>query len=956
MAGSLSRRYADWIAAHSKAVVLAVVVLTVVVATGAALDDSGSSDVGQFEVDSSETDAQEFIQGNYGDDDAVIAQLVVRNETGDVLTRESLLEGLYLQQEVRNDTELNGTLTGQGLVGIENVVATAAVYAEDGPRTGSGGTPGSDGENATSGGQPPTGTPSLDRQIEALEELDRPAFEQVLANVLDPDAELPGEQDPYAFLPRSYEPGETSAEARLTLLFQADDSPEGEDPQAAYDAQVEIAELLDQRFEDAFTFGQGIQDDASSRATGDSFAIITPFALALIVFVLGVTYRDLLDILLAFVGIAVVMAWLAGIMGWLAIPMNVILIAVPFLLIGLSIDYALHVVMRYREARRGTLETQDGGGSDLSIRAAMAFGFGSVVLALAAATVSTGVGFFSNIVSPLPAIQDFAVLSAGGIFATFVAFGVFLPALKIEVDSLVENRLGRPRDKPAFGVENGLANAVLERLGTLTTRTPVAIVVVALVLAAGGGYGATTIDTEFNEADFLPQDAPEWAQYLPGPLEPGTYTIAEDFEYLSDNFQLRGDGGQSQVLIRGDVTDGAVLWALDDAGNDVDRDSAIQRRPGGAAAIEGPHTAIREVASDNETFAALVEQYDTNSDGLPEENVAEVYVALFDADEAAASEVLSRDADGTVTSARLLLSVRSSESAQTVAADTRAFATQVENGVADESDGTATVSAVATGGTVTTAVIQDALLETLVEAFAVTLVVILVFLTVLFRVRYGSWSLGPVALLPVVVALAWLLGAMSLLGVSFNSETAVITSLAIGLGVDYSIHASERYMNERERAGSLASALNRTITGTGGALLASAATTAAAFGVLAFALAPPLRRFGIVTGLAIIFAFVAVVTMLPGLLVVRERSLSGGQYRERPMESIREILLTIAAFALVLGVALAAGAVGWYAATTLGAGPVLALTGSVVAVVLVGTVGTALAMVWGDTIRERLGT
>jgi predicted RND superfamily exporter protein len=43
--------------------------------------------------------------------------------------------------------------------------------------------------------------------------------------------------------------------------------------------------------------------------------------------------------------------------------------------------------------------------------------------------------------------------------------------------------------------------------------------------------------------------------------------------------------------------------------------------------------------------------------------------------------------------------------------------------------------------------------------------------------------------------------------------------------------------------------------------------------VLAFALSPPLQRFGIVTGLAILFAFVAVVTMLPSLLVLRERAL-----------------------------------------------------------------------------------
>jgi len=863
MAGPIAQRYADWIAAHSKLVVVAVLVVTAVVAAGTALGDPGSSDVGQFEVDSEETQAAEFVQDNYGGDDGVVAQIVVRNRSGDVLTQESLLNGLFLQRSVRNDETLNATLAEPGMVGIENVVATAAVY------------------DTADGGQPPAGTPPLDRQIEALEGLSEDRFEQLLSRVLDPNAELPGEQDPYAFLPRSYEPGQTSAESRLTLLVQADDSGSNADPQAAYDAQVTIEELVEQRFDDGFVFGQGIQDDASTRATGDSFAIITPFALVLIVLVLGITYRDLLDILLAFVGIGIVMAWLAGIMGWLAIPMNVILIAVPFLLIGLSIDYALHVVMRYREARQGTLERGDGG-EHLSIRAAMALGFGSVVLALAAATVSTGVGFLSNVVSPLPAIQDFAVLSAGGILATFVAFGVFLPALKIEVDSFVENRLGRSRAKPAFGVESGFANAALDRLANLATRAPTVIVIVALVLAVAGGYSATTIDTEFNEADFLPQDAPDWAEYLPGPLQPGSYTIAEDFEYLSDNFQLRGDDGQSQVLIRGDVTDPAVLSAIDNASQSVASDSSIQLAPGGQAAIDGPHTVLRDAvdSGNNPGFATRVTENDTDGDGLPEENVTALYTELFEIDSEAASNVLSRDADGTITSARLLLSVRSSESAQTIAADTRAFASQVERDATDNGDATTEITAVATGGTVTTAVIQDALLETLIEAFAVTLVVILVFLTVLFRVRYDSWSLGPVALLPVVVALAWLLGAMSILGVSFNSETAVITSLAIGLGVDYSIHASERFMDERERAESLASALDRTITGTGGALLASAATTAAAFGVLAFALSPPLQRFGIVTGLAIVFAFVAVVTMLPGLLVVRERLLDG-RFTER---------------------------------------------------------------------------
>jgi predicted RND superfamily exporter protein len=847
MSDALSRRYGEWIATHSKLVILAVVALTVLVGAGTMFGGAGSEDVGQFEVDSAETAALDFVQENYGEDEGVAAQLVVRDEGGDVLTKDSLLAGLRFQQDVREDETLESTLTERGFVGIENVVATAAVASESGEIA-------------------PTEVPSLQAQIEALEAMDDEEVEQLLAEVLDPARTVMGEQDPYAFLPRDYTPGETQAEARLTLVAQVDTSDGGGDPQAAYDAQVAMADLAEQRFDDAFVFGQGVRDDASSRATGDSFAIITPFALVLIILVLGITYRDLLDILLAFVGIGVVMVWLAGLMGWLAIPMNVILIAVPFLLIGLSIDYALHVVMRYREARSGELEVQSDD-SRPSIRSGMALGLGSVVLALVAATVSTGVGFLSNVVSPLPAIQNFAVLSSGGILATFVAFGVFLPALKIEVDGLVETYLGRSRAKPAFGVESGFANAALERLGAITTRAPIAVVVVGLLLATAGGYGATNIDTEFNQADFLPQDAPDWASYLPGPLAPGSYTIADDFEYLSDNFRLRGDSGQSQVLIRGSVTDGTVLSSIEAASESVPADSSIQLRPDGRAAVEGPHTVVREVAAENETVASLVDARDSDGDGLPEQDVGAVYAALFEADREAAAEVLSRNDAGEITSARLLVSVRSSESAQTIAADTRTFATGIEANATG-------ITAVATGQPVSTAVIQDALLSTLVEAFAVTLVVILAFLTVLFRLRYGSWSLGVLTLVPVVTSLAWLLGAMWTLGIAFNSETAVITSLAIGLGVDYSIHAAERFMEEREKRGTLPEALRRTITGTGGTLLASAATTAAAFGVLAFALSPPLQRFGIVTGLAIIFAFVAVVTMLPGLLVIRERFLA----------------------------------------------------------------------------------
>ncbi|WP_293029145.1 RND family transporter [Natronococcus sp.] len=877
MGGSLADRYADAIVSHSKLIVLLVLVLTAVVAAGAAIGESEEGEIGQFETDSEETEALEEIDETYATDDRVVAQLVVRDEGGDVLTRDSLLEGLYLQQEVSENESLNATLADEGFVALENVVATGAVFED---------------RAAEAEGPPDTSDPTLDEQIEALEDRSDEEVEELLADVLDPDADNQGE-DPYEFLPNDYEPGSTTADARIGFIFQVDESGEDEDPEAAYAAQVEIDGLVEERFDDAFVFGQGVTDEASSSAVGDSFAIITPVALVLVLFALGVAYRDVADVLVSLFGIGVVMAWLAGILGWLEIPTSQLLIAVPFLLIGLSIDYSLHVIMRSREARAGILERDerkrtdseavgdpaaDGGsataddvadaGSDgRTVRNGMRLGLAGVVLALAAATFSTGVGFLSNVVSPLPAIQDFAILSAGGILATFVAFAVLVPALKVEVDDLLEGRFGIDRQKDPFGRSAGPVNRALSGVVSLVQRAPLAVVAIALLLAVGGAYGATGIDTEFNQADFLPEDAPDWAKSLPGPLAPDTYTISDDAAYLGDNFQGQGEGSQSQILIRGDVTDPATLAAIENgtAGiGDAER-GTITVGPGGEPAVESPVSVLQDLAAENEDVAAALEERDTNGDGLPDEDLAGLYDVLYEADEDAAATVLHRTDEGEYETARMLVDVRGDASAQAVADDTRALASVIE---AD-----APVSAIATGGPVTNAVVQDALLETLVQAFAVTLVVILVFLTVLYWVRHRALTLGAITLAPVVAALAWLLGAMALLDVSFNSETAVITSLAIGLGVDYSIHVGERFIDESNRRDSLQDALGATITGTGGALLGSALTTAAGFGVLALALAPPLQRFGLVTGLSIIFAFVACLTVLPCLLVVRERVL-----------------------------------------------------------------------------------
>jgi predicted RND superfamily exporter protein len=69
-------------------------------------------------------------------------------------------------------------------------------------------------------------------------------------------------------------------------------------------------------------------------------------------------------------------------------------------------------------------------------------------------------------------------------------------------------------------------------------------------------------------------------------------------------------------------------------------------------------------------------------------------------------------------------------------------------------------------------------------------------------------------------------------------------------------------------------------------VLASAVTTAGGFGVLTFALVPSLQRFGLVTGSAIVYAFVASVVVLPSLLVLWDRVGSEGSPESTGAEQV----------------------------------------------------------------------
>ena len=701
---------------------------------------------------------------------------------------------------------------------------------------------------------------SLDRQIDAIESLNASQLDTLIEGTLDPD-QSPNAEQGLGFMPVGdfYDPGATSAESTVILITQQTDSPAvggGTATQDITDAQLAMQQIADDTDGELsmVIFGSGIVTDEINQSMTDSMTIVGPLALLFVLIALALGYRDILDIVLGLLGIFGVLIWTFGFMGWLGIDFNQIFIAVPVLLIGLSIDYAIHIFMRHREER---FEMGNG-----DLRGSMKVALGGVGVALALVTATTVIGFMSNLISPLPPIQDFGVVSSFGIVAAFLIFGVLIPALKIEIDGFLESR-GFDRKKRAIGTGGGRLSEGL-KIGSIgAKRSAVTVIVVALVVSALGVYGASQVDTSFSNEDFLADDPPEWLKDLPEPFAPGDYRTKANLEYVNERFQR--EDSTADILIRGDVaTDGALerlqAGQSETAGKDV-----TQILASGDASVQTPVSVLEETRQNpqNEAFDQFVASQDTDDDGLPDENVTGVYDRLFELNPQQAGQVLYRTEEGEYAAARFSVGIKGTAAGPETMTQMRAVATSLEDG----SD----LRAVATGQPILFEIVQDQLLDTVIESLLITLVAIIAFLMIVYRVTDGSATLGFVTLLPVVLSVTWILGTMFLLGIPFNVLTGMITSLTVGLGVAYSIHISERYNQELERYDSAWDALDRSVTGTGGALLGSAATTVGGFGTLAFALLPSLQQFGVITGLTIIYAFLASVLVLPSLLVVWTR-------------------------------------------------------------------------------------
>nr|WP_319375214.1 hydrophobe/amphiphile efflux-3 (HAE3) family transporter [uncultured Methanoregula sp.] len=142
-------------------------------------------------------------------------------------------------------------------------------------------------------------------------------------------------------------------------------------------------------------------------------------------------------------------------------------------------------------------------------------------------------------------------------------------------------------------------------------------------------------------------------------------------------------------------------------------------------------------------------------------------------------------------------------------------------------------------------------------------VLIFIFLVLIYR---QGVALTP--LVPLICVIGWNPLAMIALGQNYSIMTAVLGSMTIGVGSEYTILVMERYLEERKKTGDRAGAIREAVRKIGSAVSVSGLVTAAGFSALMLSTFPVLSGFGLATVIVVVFSLIGAIVIMPATLAL----------------------------------------------------------------------------------------
>lgn len=610
-------------------------------------------------------------------------------------------------------------------------------------------------------------------------------------------------------------------------------------------------------------------DELTQAKHDTTLAAILALALSALIFICG--YRETARPLKATVCLLVGIGYTVGLAALTTGHLNILSITFAPILIGLAIDFGVHLISRYEE------DLRHGRPGWVALRKAMVFtGTGIFTSAFA-----TAAAFFSMAFTDFKGIREMGIISGGGLLVCLLPMMTLLPLW------LLRGRQSKPEKKPRPPQSR---RQRIEQFWLERSKTTVALCLIVTALAL---TQAPRVRFEYNllKLQTLGLASVEFAEKLQaaaksvlsasvsaGSIEeavalerrlarlPSVASIEWMGQYLAGDQQVKlALVRQIRQLVapirlpaidRGPIDVKQLSQTLSTLKNYLDLAAGHLRKDGDPVLLRHLHLA-------SQSAGALLDRMTGPYAAQAPSTLAAYQQALLEDLHETLAVIQNQDDTGPLRAEDLPLSLRNRFVGQTGRHLLQVYPKENVWQRDKQEEFVTELRTVAPDVTGTPILVYE-YMGLLRKSYRQAVLYALGIMALLVWFHFRSVTCVFLALLPVAMGTAWLLGLMGRLDIPFNPANIMTLPLLIGIGVTNGIHILNRYVEERHP-----SMLARS---TGKAVLVSALTTIAGFGSLMLARHQGIASLGYVMSIGIASCVISALTFLPCVINLLARS------------------------------------------------------------------------------------
>lgn len=534
--------------------------------------------------------------------------------------------------------------------------------------------------------------------------------------------------------------------------------------------------------------------------------ILIPLALIIMLTVLKLSLGDWRSVFIPFAVVILSTLVTMGMIPLLGWKFSIIMSLAPIILISVANNYGIYLVSRHQELKMADIP--------MTARETVRAITGSLNMPILFSGLTTIAGLLGLLTHSIIPARQVGILAAAGVSLALAMSLLLIPAL-----IYLQHSPGR-KPRPPQSERNDLITRGLAKISSVVIRRPGRVLFVSLGLTLLLGTGVIFLRIETNQESFFPHKHP----------------VRKAAEIINTKF---GGSQTISVMISGDIKDPVVMKRIDDLTGHL----KVSKGVGSVFSISD---VVREMSK------ALYEPVEEGYDKIP--SSGEAIAQMFEL----------YNMSGNPDDFRQLMNFENTKAHLLVRLSHPDNKT-VRNLKDDLKSYTADFPArVTTGGY---AFIMNDFAQKIINGQVSSLVFALGIVLILLAVIFRSVKGGLTGSIPLAASILIQFGVMGLTGVAIDAATALLSSIMIGVGIDFTIQFLWRYKIELAKGVSHPEAIIATYRTTGRSIVINALSVMAGFSATFISGFLSIRFFGYLTLLAIGSCVIYAIIVMPAFML-----------------------------------------------------------------------------------------